>query len=335
MRKGTKGIRRVNTGTGEYYVYDLDEDALGKRKRLYAKTEAELKEKIAQAERERDLVLAAQRPQSKKLSDCIKYFFKNSIGKIPSSDIKRLLTLFGNTVDGSSIDMDIDKLTEADIQSFLDKTSEIYHRQSVMELRGYLQKVFELYEQENVSFDNIKINDDMQPVSTIVTPAEYEEIIEYCLLDNCTKCGRNELIFLFSLFTGLPFSKLKKLNKSDLDFEKNQFMIDGVSYPLNDKASAWLKEQLLAGTLNDVPLFINSNNVSPSLQSIQTTVDAITRHLGLPKGLTGKSITKSYIVWRIHNGTTPEELTNYFGFKDKFKVRNIYDEYKVRTELFR
>ena len=335
MRKGTKGIRHVNTGTGEYYVYDLDEDALGKRKRLYAKTEAELKEKIAQAERERDLVLAAQRPQSKKLSDCAKYYFKNSIGKIPASDIKRLLTLFSNTVDGSSIDMDIDKLTEKDIQSFLDKTSEVYHRQSVMELRGYLQKVFELYEQDNVNFDNIKINDDMQPVSTIVTPAEYDDIIEYCLLDNCTKCGKNELIFLFSLFTGLSFSKLKKLNKSDIDFENKQFIIDGVTYPLSDKASAWLQEQILAGTLNDAPLFINSNNVSPSLQSIQTTVDAITRHLGLPKGLTGKSITKSYIVWRIHNGATAEELTSYFGFKDKFKVRNIYDEYKVRTELFR
>ena len=34
MKKGTKTIRKVCTGSNEYYVYDLDEDFLGKRKRL-------------------------------------------------------------------------------------------------------------------------------------------------------------------------------------------------------------------------------------------------------------------------------------------------------------
>lgn len=334
MQKGTKKIRHVNTGTGDYYVYDLDEDAFGKRKRLYGKTEAELKEKIEQAEKERELVLASQRPQSKKLSDCVRFYFKSSIGKINASDIKRLLTLFENTVKDSDIDRNIDELTADDIQRFLDKSSEIYHRQSVMELRGHLQKVFELYEQ-NIDFDSIRINDDAQPASCIITPSEYEEVIEYCLLDNCTKCGQNERLFLFCLFTGVSFTQAKKLNLEDLDFENKTFRIEKTVYPLSDKACGWLQEQILAGTLNEKPLFINGNNVSPSLQSIQSTVDAITKHLGLPKGLTSKTITKSYIVWRIQNGASAEELTKYFGYKDKFKVQKIYDEYKVRTELFR
>lgn len=334
MRKGTKKIRHVNTGTGDYYVYDLDEDAFGKRKRLYGKTEAELKEKIEQAEKERELILASQRPKGKKLSDCVRYYFKSSIGKINASDIKRLLTLFDNTVKNSGIDKDIDELTADDIQQFLDKSSEVYHRQSVMELRGHLQKVFELFEQD-IDFGDITIDDEAQPASCVISPSEYEEVIKYCLMDNCTKCGQNERLFLFSLFTGLPFSKVKKLNQSDLNFDDRTFTIDGMVYPLSERACAWLQEQILAGTLNSKPLFINGNNVSPSLQSIQTTVDAITKHLGLPKGLTSKTITKSYIVWRIQNGATTDELTKYFGFKDKFKVQNIYDEYKVRTELYR
>ena len=334
MRKGTKTIRKVFTGTQEYYVYDLDEDALGKRKRLYAKTESELKEKIEQAEKERQLALATQRPLSTKLSDCAKYYFKNAVGKIAASDIKRYMTLFENTVYGSMIDTDINTLTAENIQTFLDKLSEVYHRRSVEEARNTLEKIFELYEMD-VDFSTITVNDKAIPVSCIVTPAEYEEVIEYCLLDNCTKCGKNELILLFCLFTGISISKAKKLNRSDVDLIGKTFTVDKKTYLLPEKCAAWLQEQELSGMLNDSPLFINSNNVSPTLQSIQSTIDSITKRLGLPKGLTGKTLTKSYIVWQIDKGVTAEALTEYFGFKDKFKIQNIYDEYKVRTELFR
>ena len=42
MRRGTKEIRKVFTGSREYYVYDLDKDFFGKSKRIYAATEGEL-----------------------------------------------------------------------------------------------------------------------------------------------------------------------------------------------------------------------------------------------------------------------------------------------------
>lgn len=334
LKKGTKTIRKVFTGTNEYYVYDLDEDALGKRKRLYAKSESELKEKIKQAEQERTLALATQRPLSTKLSDCSKFYFKNAVGKVSASDIKRLITLFENTVYDSMIDTDINTLTAEKIQAFLDKMSEVYHRKSIEDVKNTLEKVFELYEQE-VDFSTITVNENALPVSCIITPSEYEEVIDYCILDNCTKCGKNELILLFCLLTGISISKAKKLNKEDIDFTDKSFTVDGRKYQLSEKAVAWLQEQELSGMLNDSPLFINSNNVSPTLQSIQSTIDSITKRLGLPKGLTGKTLTKSYIVWQINKGVTAEALTEYYGFKDKFKVLNIYDEYKVRMELFR
>lgn len=334
MRKGTKKIRKVCTGTNVYFVYDLDEDALGKRKRLYAKTESELKEKIEQADKERQLSLAAQRPTSTQLSDCANFYFKNAVGKIAATDIKRLVVLFSNTVYGSMIDKNINTITAEEIQSFLDKLSEVYHVRSVEEVKNTLEKVFTLYDQE-VDFSAISVNEKATPVSCIVTPSEYEEVIDYCILDNCTKCGKNELLLLFCLFTGIALSKAKKLNRSDLDLENKSFTLEGRTYPLPDKAVAWLQEQILAGALNDSPLFVNSRNVSPSLQSIQSTIDSITKRLGLPKGLTGKTLTKSYIVWQLNNGMSAEALTEYFGYKDKFKIQSVFDEYKVRTELFR
>ncbi len=63
MKKGTKKIRLVNTRGNEYYVYDLDEDMFGKKKRLYAKSEEELKAMIEKATEEREDALMKQKPQ--------------------------------------------------------------------------------------------------------------------------------------------------------------------------------------------------------------------------------------------------------------------------------
>lgn len=334
MRKGTKGIRKVFTGSGEYYVYDLDEDSFGKRKRIYAKSESELKEKVAQAERERQLVLAAQKPQSNLLSECVKFYFKNAIGKLSATDIKRLMTLAENTIYGSMIDVNIDLITSDAMQAFFDKLCAVYHPSSVKEIKEVLQKTFALLETE-MNFDDIRIDAKATPVSCIITPSEYESVIEYCLLDNCTRFGKNEQIILFCMMTGISLSAAKKLNRSDVDLDAKNFTIAGKTYPLSDKASAWMQEQILSGSLNDSPLFVNGNGVSPTLQSIQSSIDSITKRLGLPKGLTGKTLTKSYIIWQLDKGMTAEALTEYFSYKDKFKIQEIYNEYKVRVELFR
>ncbi len=324
MRKGTKKIRYVNVGTGKYYVYDFD-DALGKKKRLYGKTQAELEKKIEQAKQERAGILDSQKPQSNKLSECVDFYLLSSANTIKASDIKRLFTLFDNTIKNSEIDRDIEDLTATDIQKFLDKMSASYHRKNVMELYEHLQKIFELYEQK-IDFGSIAIND-IQPASCIITPSEYEKIISYCLFDNCTKCGQNERLILFCLFTGLTYTKVKKLNSSDIDMTKGTFMLGEIEYPLSEQCASWLREQFLSGTLNQSPLFVNGNNVSPSLQSIQTTVDVITRHLGLPKCLTSKTLPKSYIIWRIENGDSTEKLAKYFGYASECEVLNIYNEF--------
>lgn len=76
MRRGTKEIRKVFTGSREYYVYDLDKDFFGKSKRIYAATEGELKEKIAAAEAERTAVLETYRPVGKKTFRLCAFLFQ-------------------------------------------------------------------------------------------------------------------------------------------------------------------------------------------------------------------------------------------------------------------
>lgn len=65
MRKGTKTIRKVRTRNNEYYIYDLDEDIYGKKPRLYAKTEEEMKEKIKQAEEKKNPICKSKHRKEK------------------------------------------------------------------------------------------------------------------------------------------------------------------------------------------------------------------------------------------------------------------------------
>ena len=141
MRKGTKKIRKVNTGLKEYYVYDLDEDAAGKRKRLYAATESELKEKIRKAEEERQLHLSYQKPEDLLLESYVKFYFKNTIGNVPSSNIKRSLQVFQSVVFPSEINKDITTISVEDIEKFYKGLVEKYSSESIELIHEYLSLI--------------------------------------------------------------------------------------------------------------------------------------------------------------------------------------------------
>lgn len=162
MRKGTKKIRKVFTGTQEYWVYDLDEDEFGKRKRLYAKTEGELKQKIEQAEKEKREKIARYKPKTSLLSDYVRYYFKNAVGNIPSREIKRLLKMFEKIVFGSEIDKDMNTITTKEMQDFYAALIEKYPYESVQEIDKILRKTYTLANQDGVSnfnYDEVTIQE--------------------------------------------------------------------------------------------------------------------------------------------------------------------------------
>lgn len=365
MRKGTKTIRKVCTGTQEYYVYDLDEDAFGKCKRLYAKSERELKEKIEAAEQEKKRLVLTYKPKTKQLSDYVLYYFKNAIGNVSSTNIKRQITLFENAVFGSNFDKDIDTITKEEIQDFYNSLSEKFPVQSVKDINIVLQKTFELSNMEgitNIDFAGIKIPEEkpMTNISYILEPKEFENLLTFCIDDDCTRYGRNELIIIFSMLTGLKFSSLKKLISENIDLEHRTVFCEHRTIPLSNRTVKWLVAQATNGKLpvtlpdefvdkedgesmtgisrytykGDEVLFTNSGNVSPTMQSVQSTLTSITKRCGLPKGITGKTICKSYIISELSKGASAEELCTRLGYRTQLSIKEIQDEYEVRKLLF-
>ena len=365
MKKGTKTIRKVFTGSNEYYVYDLDEDFLGKRKRLYGKTEGELKQKIEDAMNERKIKIALAKPKTKELSDYVRFYFKNAVGNIPSSDIKRLLNLFERAVFNSEIDKSLDEISVNEVEEFYKILIEKFPYQSVKEIDAVLKKTFELSNSEgisNIEIETIKVPENnmlgMNSVH-ILSPEEFNTLKEFCIKDNCTRYGSNERVLLFCIFTGLRFSQIKNLYANDIDLEKRELTINSKNkkqvISITEECADWLNAQALAGVINmlpvkdeegnslvgitrytydvEKPIFLNSNNVSPTLQSIQTSANAITRKCGLPKGVTSKTLNKSYVINQLENGATIEELCEYFDKGRKF-ITEIQDEYEIRKILF-
>lgn len=359
MRKGTKKIRKVNTGTNEYYIYDLDMDAFGKQKRIYGKTEGEVKLKIEAALKEREEIVSVYKPKTKKLSDYVTYYFKKAVGQIAAGDLKSKISLFERVVFGSKLDRDIDTISEADIQEFYESLVEKYPLSSIEKIDAVLQKTFAISNTEgttNLSFDNIKlpaeINDGTEDYY-ILTPKEFEELLSFCIADNCTRYGSNELIIVFSMMTGIKFSDLKTIQNKDVDLAKGTVFCAGRTVQLSDKCREWLKHQADEGRLlSSAPmegdgagisrytcdgeslLFVNSKGLSPTIQGIQYTMNSITKRCGLPKGIKGKTLCKSYVIYELENGTTAEELSRQLGYKTSRPINDIRDEYEVRKRLF-
>ena len=126
MKKGTKKIRQVWNGNKMYYVYDLDVDEHGKRKRLYADTEEDLKKKIEEAKNNKQEELNGQIPIGSRLQDYVKFYFKNIIGKIATVKINHLIKLFSNAVFNTEIDHNMDENTEEDILRFYNQLLDKY-----------------------------------------------------------------------------------------------------------------------------------------------------------------------------------------------------------------
>jgi integrase/uncharacterized protein (DUF433 family) len=255
MRKKT--IRHVFTGKSEYYVYDLDEDAFGKRKRLYAKTEVELKEKIKEAEAERQLKLSFEKPRSEKLKDYVVYYFKNAVGNVSAKTLKHLIFLAENAIYGSDVDKDISLISAEELQDFLQRANEKYPRETAREIFEILHKAFDLARESDIAvqdFSTVQLPEQRPPKSVveyIMSPEELDSLVQFCIQDRCTRYGKSELIILFALFTGLMMSDIQKITVADLSLdEKLVHLKKRTGYKqffLTDECVNWLRDMQKIG----------------------------------------------------------------------------------------
>ena len=347
MRKGTKKIRQVNTGSGTYFAYDLDENAAGKVKRLYAKTEAELIKKIEAANEERKVELSFQKPVETKLEDYVKFYLKNAVGSIPSSTIRRVLQTFERAVFPLPINKEIETITRKEIEDFYRYIFEKYSIETLNEIHEFLGRTFELSNNLGVTkfdFSKVKLPDkqpSLRVAEYIMTPQELQTMLDYCIQDDCVRFGKGELLVTFMLMTGLRATQIQKIKYEDVAPDFRKVYVQNFDFPLSEQASEWLELHIKTddparnfSTEKGKTLFLNANGNPTALSSIQVTIDGITKRLGLPKGITGKSIQKAYIIKLIEEGVTPEEIKKRYNFKTQDPIKKMQDDYFVLRQLF-
>lgn len=346
MRRGTKEIRKVFTGSREYYVYDLDKDFFGKTKRLYAATEGELKEKIAAAEAERTAILETYRPVGKKLSDYVNFYFKCAVSQEAIPTIKKLTTLFENAVFNSPIDKNIDEITQDEMQEFYNGAVLKFEQVNIDKLTDVLKKTFILAEEAGIAcqVDLSKIRKKVPAAGTlstayIMSPKELESLLSFCIAEDCVKYGVNELVAIFTMLTGFRFQDINTMKAKDINLEESTVTIGKKKYPLSAQCVSWLESQIEIGRLpecneeNDRLLFLNSYGNPLTMQSVHSTIRTITRVCGLPKGITTKTIRKAFIVSELENGVAPRKIKDSLHMQAIRDVMNVKDEYDLQNNI--
>lgn len=354
MARQPKQIRKVDTGTGVYYVYDLDADAFGKRKRLYGKTEGEVKAKIEAALNEKQTLAEAYRPKSNKLSEYVVYYIRHAASSISFKEINRYISLFERAVFSSEIDKDLDKISAQEITNFYKRLATKFSLEQIADIDNILRKTYQVASIAGIvpadffEANNIKLptEEDVPQISNfqsykILSPKDYDTFLKFCIADNYARYGENILVITLLMMTGLKVSFLKQLCAKDVDLENACLHFKDESIPLSEQAVNWLsyqkeQERLPLNNPDDTQLlFLNERrSASPSLQSMQYTLNRLTARCGFEKGVTLSSLCKSYVIYEYENGTLPSVIRARANLKKESIVTDIYEEYRARTKLF-
>lgn len=338
MKKGTKTIRKVKTNNQEYYVYDLDKDIFGKRRRLYGKTEEELNERIRQAQD----IMEQQRsklPDGCKLKDFVLYYFRMASGNISGTNMKRLVNLFENAVFDSSIDRNMNELTIDEIQDFYKTLTNKYATDNIKDIDIIMGNIFEITNKAgrtDLDYSAVSIpeaSSNFFVPDYIASAEELDKMLDFCLADNCRKYKANELFITFMLLTGLAYNDVTKIPCDEVDLSIPELKTNGRTFALDERTAEWLKKMD-----GEEKLHISSHGGGEMLfldsTGFKKTLDAILKSCGLPKTITRKSLHKSCIIRKIEEGVSPAKLYKNYGYKSADEITSMYDEYCVNKKLF-
>lgn len=347
MRKGTKKIRYVTLPDGNsYYVYDLDEDFYGKIKRIYAKTEGELQEKIKKANEDRERILLAKMPVTEDLKSWVQFYLKTQVGKLATPTIKRLAVLSENTINQSELNISVKQLSEEKIRSYLLTLAQTYPMESVQECEDLIRNALMLAGKANlcdISLEKIDYSSVITGENRVIkgyvpSKKELDILLEFCLLDDCTKYSTKELVITFILMTGLKAQEILNLKTSDINISQKKIYIGKRSFPLSDDAVQWLTEQErkqrikvseydydeqtgIHTKVNDNELVFTNRGKSITQNNTSYTLRIICQRCGLPLGITLLMIHKAFIANEYSRGVSVKKLAKNYGYTPEGIVR--------------
>lgn len=353
MRK----IRKVTTGSGTYFVYDLVVDSSGKRKRVYGKSIDEVKKKIEAAEQERKHSLSYQKPNNTNLREYIMFYFKSVVGTIHATRLNRLINIVDNAVSRTQLNRDVQSITREEIAEFYVKLSHKYSFKDVIDIIDVLRKTFALAAESGLEVVDISDiaspqKEDVIPYASgyIMAEKELVQLRNYCIQENCVMYGINELVLIFCLFTGLRFQKAKTIHSYDVNLEKKIIVVDDKPFPLTEECCQWL-EQMRESKILEMPsaqectdssigitrytnlLFVNKLGNSPTVNSLKGTLTAITNRLGMPLGIISKTIHQAVIISELEKGVSEKELAKRYGYKTERAISNIRAAYILQNKF--
>lgn len=338
MAKRKNNINRIFNGRDYYYAYRLPPDVFGKRKRIYAKTEEELLAKIEKINQEKKENMQTYKPSAKKLSDYIIYYFRHATECFATADIERMQLLFEKNILNSKIDKDIDALTTEEINDHYNKLSELYTSNHISEVNTLVQNAASLAAEDgigiNIDFSKIvipKINVKRGKDSYILSPDEFEIMLNYCINDKHSKFGNNESLIILFMLTGISASSLGNLQCKDVDLKRGVLILEDREYNLSNEAKQWLTEHFKESEFksdNDY-VFATKSKIPPTGISVLYTIKAIAKQCCLPNGVNRTNLQKAYVISELNKGTSRDTLCQRLGFKSPKTITAIEREYKL------
>ena len=348
MRELQNSIRTVNIKGKVYYVYDLKSQYTNKKQRVYGNTEEELIEKVNARIDEQISENVYIKPEKPILREYIELYFKNSLNTMSATKLKRFSQVVEGSIYGSEIDKDMTELTAEELSTFFRGLFDKYPVESVIksyEIVGEAFKLSNLYGDTDFNFSKVKlpkVNKQPKTYPYILTPDEYDRLLNFCLDDNCHTYGSGELIITLALYTGVKYTELTKTT-ADNFYEKDgkaYLKIGKADTPLSEECVNWLKRMKEEGKLNlgedkGIPLFLNSDKNETSVVCISRTFEAIAKkRCGYPNGVGTKTLQKAFVVKSLLEGVPAEELAKNLGLGSKANVKKIADEFEIQKKLF-
>jgi integrase len=350
MKKNTKKVRLINTSSGSYFCFDLEPDKNGHIKRLYAHTEEELIEKIADAEKLKELEILRLTPDENALiSDLIKFYFRCKLGKIPSSVLKVKSNLATEVIYSSEIDIPLKDLNFSIIQGYFDSLSTKYTQGELENIIILLNEVI-----KNAGRHGIKSEIDLNLISLpksrqyeqknyILSTAQHNRLAKFCISEDARQYSLNIMSIAFILYTGLmPIDSLG-LKVSDFNMRDRTFTFstpDGSSILKLEEEFArycdgWLFEREIKNELQSEKsdFFFETGGRIPKANSIGNTLTRVALRLGLPKGITCRSLQKSYVLRQLENGEKWQDIEKRLFLKKDF-VADAMTRRTMQNEFF-
>ncbi len=273
-------VKLIELNGSFYYMYSFSKKETGsKDKKIYAKSEEELEEKVMAFYRD---MRAVPKVQTTLLKDYVDYWAKKSFGIIEMPEIVKILNLF-NVMVYDYLNADITAITLEDMQNFYRKMQRDFPYNNVQKIDNTLRAVFDYANKDGITtfdFNEIPVcteqdcGSEICPIEYLPTPEQQKHLLEYCLADTNTK--RSSWLLVFTLMTGLLASKAVKIRYRDCDFENKQVTVSLTKnvfpFQLNDEIINWLKSIIVERAVEES---VKNNCLQQTLEHYGLTSDMI------------------------------------------------------------